>query len=314
MMLVRSTILMPSSAPGIFSLSVRNRTRLPSPRRGVTGSGTATQNAGGNEGRASAAPRTTTRIARAVAAGDRRRTFAEAWQRGVRLANGLIALHLHPQDRVGLLEDNTLESTDLFLGAAIANVVRLPLYPRNARESHLHMLAHTGCRDSCLHLAPIWLAGGRNVMVEKFDPVILPDLMIKERTAYMFMVPIILNATNRIPGIERKKFPHLKWMLVSAAPISDETALKAYEIFGDAMYQGYGQTEVLPIARARSHCAPAACRCPSRGCRSGTRTTSPCSASSMVKAASDQMEPRAVPSDRKRVVRTVCYTGHNPSG
>src|SRR6187402_2391309 len=51
MMLVRSTILMPSSAPGI-SLSVRDRTRLPLPRRGVTGSATATQNAGGSDGRA----------------------------------------------------------------------------------------------------------------------------------------------------------------------------------------------------------------------------------------------------------------------
>src|SRR4029450_11611704 len=46
MMLVRSPTLMPSSAPAIFSLSVGNQTRLPSPRRGVTGSGTATQNAG----------------------------------------------------------------------------------------------------------------------------------------------------------------------------------------------------------------------------------------------------------------------------
>jgi len=24
--------------------------------------------------------------------------------------------------------------------------VRVPLYPRNARESHVHMLGHTGCR------------------------------------------------------------------------------------------------------------------------------------------------------------------------
>jgi acyl-CoA synthetase (AMP-forming)/AMP-acid ligase II len=82
----------------------------------------------------------------AVAAGDRRLTFAEAWERGVRLANGLLALGLKAQDRVGVLEDNTLESADLFLGAAIANLVRVPLYPRNARESHVHMLAHTGCR------------------------------------------------------------------------------------------------------------------------------------------------------------------------
>jgi acyl-CoA synthetase (AMP-forming)/AMP-acid ligase II len=64
--------------------------------------------------------------------------------------------------------------------------------------------------------------------------------MRRERIAYMFMVPTMLNAINRIPGIERLKFPDLKCMMVSAAPISDETALKAPEIFGDAMYQGYG--------------------------------------------------------------------------
>jgi acyl-CoA synthetase (AMP-forming)/AMP-acid ligase II len=64
----------------------------------------------------------------------------------VRLANGLLALSLRPQDRVGVLQDNTLEFADFFLGAAIANLARVTLYPRNARESHLHMLAHTGCR------------------------------------------------------------------------------------------------------------------------------------------------------------------------
>jgi hypothetical protein len=37
-------------------------------------------------------------------------------------------------------------------------------------------------------------------------------------------------------------------MPVSVAPIADETALKACEAFGDAMYQGHGQTEALPIA------------------------------------------------------------------
>ena len=46
----------------------------------------------------------------------------------------------------GRREKNTLESADFFLAAAIANMVRVPLYPRNARESHVHMLAHTGCR------------------------------------------------------------------------------------------------------------------------------------------------------------------------
>jgi hypothetical protein len=45
-----------------------------------------------------------------------------------------------------------------------------------------------------------------------------PSIPRRERTAYMFP----------IPGIE--------------------TALKVYEIFGNAIYQGYGQTELLPVA------------------------------------------------------------------
>ena len=62
------------------------------------------------------------------------------------MANALIDLGLEPGDRVGVLEDNSVEAVDFFLGAAIANLVRVPLYPRNARESHLHMLSHTGCK------------------------------------------------------------------------------------------------------------------------------------------------------------------------
>ncbi|MEO8145722.1 MAG: AMP-binding protein, partial [Betaproteobacteria bacterium] len=82
----------------------------------------------------------------ALVAGNARLSFADAWARGVRMANALRALGLAPQDRIGVLEDNCLEAADFFLGAAIANLVRVPLYPRNSREAHVHMLEHTGCR------------------------------------------------------------------------------------------------------------------------------------------------------------------------
>lgn len=288
----------------------------------------------------------------AVVAGGRRIDFSQAWSRGVRMANALRALGIQPQDRVGVLEDNCLEASDFFLGAAIANVVRVPLYPRNARAAHLHMLGHTGCRavvvaekyaaelagfqaelpdlahvivrgagyedwlaahsdedpalpvdpednyiirhtggttgrskgvaythrawlaaardwfylyppvapcDACLHIGPIshgsgylftpmWLGGGVNVMVDRFEPNLILDVMEAERIAYMFLVPTMLNAINHIPGIEQRRFPNLKCILVSAAPIADDTALRAHRLFGDVLYQGYGQTEVLPIA------------------------------------------------------------------
>lgn len=288
----------------------------------------------------------------AVVAGGRRLSFAEAWERGIRMANALHALGIEPQDRVGVLEDNCLEAADFFLGAAIANVVRVPLYPRNARSAHVHMLGHTGCKavivaekyaaeldgikadlpglrhlivrdagyedwldghssldpdvdvdpednyiirhtggttglskgvaythrawlaagrdwfylyppvapgDACLHIGPIshgsgylftpiWLGGGVNVMVDRFEPNLILDLMDSERIGYLFLVPTMLNAINRIPEIEARRFPALKCILISAAPIAADTALQAHRIFGDVLYQGYGQTEVLPIA------------------------------------------------------------------
>ena len=82
----------------------------------------------------------------AVVHGRDRLTFGRAWERGCRMANGLIALGLEPGDRVAVLEDNSKEAADFFLGAGIANLVRVPLYPRNSREAHLHMVGHTGCK------------------------------------------------------------------------------------------------------------------------------------------------------------------------
>lgn len=77
---------------------------------------------------------------------DRRLTFEEAWDRGVRVANALIAMGVRPGDRVAAVEDNSLTAADLYLGAAIAGAVRVPLYARNSRASHLAMLRSTGCK------------------------------------------------------------------------------------------------------------------------------------------------------------------------
>jgi acyl-CoA synthetase (AMP-forming)/AMP-acid ligase II len=288
----------------------------------------------------------------AVVHGTDRLTFAQAWERGCRMANGLIALGLKPGDRVAVLEDNSKEAADFFLGAGIANLVRVPLYPRNSREAHVHMVGHTGCKalvvggnhahevegieaelpelehvmvrgrdyerwlasqspadpmvpirpddvyiirhtggttgrskgvaythkawlacnrdwfycfptvepgDANLHLGPIshgsgyhfvpvWIAGGANVMVDKFNPAEVVEIMEREKIAYMFAVPTMVNAINHVPGVEGRDWSHLKCMFIAAAPISDATALRAHQIFGDRIYQGYGETEALILS------------------------------------------------------------------
>lgn len=82
----------------------------------------------------------------AAVADERRITFAQAWERGLRLANGLAALGLRGQEPVAVLEENGIASVDLYVGAAAANFVRVPLYARNARTSHLAMLRNTGAK------------------------------------------------------------------------------------------------------------------------------------------------------------------------
>jgi acyl-CoA synthetase (AMP-forming)/AMP-acid ligase II len=286
----------------------------------------------------------------AVVHGDRRLTYDEAWRRGLRLANALLGLGLRPGDRVGVLETNSTEAVDFFCGTAAANLVRVPLYPRNARPSHVHMLGHTGCRalvvsealagevdgiadevpsiehvivrdagyedllashsdddpdvdvspddhyvirhtggttglpkgvaythkawldtgrdwfygfppveigDRCLHagpishgsgyfFTPIWLSGGSNVLLDTFDPPAVVDLLERERIAYMFLVPTMLNSLAREPSAVGRDWSDLKVLQVGGAPITDDTALLARDVFGMVLYQGYGQTEALP--------------------------------------------------------------------
>jgi acyl-CoA synthetase (AMP-forming)/AMP-acid ligase II len=288
----------------------------------------------------------------AVIHGDRRLTFNQAWDRGVRLANALIGLGLQPGDRVAVLEDNCIEAADFIQACAIANLVRVPLYARNAADAHQHMIGRTGCKvvvvsdhyaaeieairkslpavvhvlvrdhgyedwlaaqsavepvvaiqsddlfiirhtggttgkakavafshrswlsgvrdwfyifpqvvpgDRCLHIGPIshgsgyqylpvWLAGGCNVMVNHFDPGEAIDLIEREQIAYCMMVATMLRAIVDHPGAESRDFSSLKCVLIGAAPIHETTALAGRKLLGDVLYQGYGQTEVLPVA------------------------------------------------------------------
>ena len=287
----------------------------------------------------------------AIIHGSRELTFAEAWSRGVRMANGLLATGLRPGDRVGALEDNSIGAQDFFAGTAAAGLVRVPLYARNSPEAHHHMLSHTSCRavvvdehhraeidailgalpdleavivrdaeyehwlagqsaddpdvpidpdgwyiirhtggttgqpkgvaythrswlaagrdwfynfppmqvgDRCLHVGPIshgsgylytptWLSGGTNVLLDHFDPAETIDVMERERISYMFAVPTMLNSLARQPGVADRDWSSLKVIQVGGAPIADETILLARDAFGKVLYQGYGQTEALPV-------------------------------------------------------------------
>jgi acyl-CoA synthetase (AMP-forming)/AMP-acid ligase II len=112
--------------------------------------------------------------------------------------------------------------------------------------------------DTCLHVAPIshasgywfipvWICGGRNIMLEKFDASIALDLLERERVSYFLTVPTMTALLNEEPSAAKRDYSALKCFCITAAPVSDATALKAREIFGDVLYQAYGQTEAVGV-------------------------------------------------------------------
>jgi acyl-CoA synthetase (AMP-forming)/AMP-acid ligase II len=286
----------------------------------------------------------------AIVAEGRRLTFGEAWERGIRLANGLLEQGLEPGDRVGVIENNGIGAADFLLACTVANLVRVPLYPRNARESHAHMLGHTGCKlvvaaedfatevkglegeveslagvlvrdagyedfiaaqstaepdpaveesdyyiirhtagttgrskgvsythrqwldtardwffsyppielgDVCLHVGPIshgsgyfftpmWMCGGVNLLLGAFEPAATVDVIEREGVGYMFAVPTILSALAREPSGPGRDYSKLKMICVGGSPISEASTRRSFEVFGEVVYQVFGQTEAMP--------------------------------------------------------------------
>lgn len=287
----------------------------------------------------------------AVVSGDRQLTYGEAWQRGLRLANALVALGLQPGDRLAVLEDNSVEAADFYIGSVVANLVRVPLYRRNSPEAHLHMLKGAQCKavvvseeyaselepvaeqleglqvivrdagyedwlasfpdtdpdpavdlddvfiirhsagttgtakgiaythrawmnttrdwfymlppvelgDKCLHVGPIshgsgylflpvWLAGGCNILDRKFDAGDFIARIQRDEIGWFFAVPTMIADIVESVGGKPQTLPSLKAVMISAAPIAAKTALAAHDVFGDTLFQMYGQTEAVPVS------------------------------------------------------------------
>lgn len=111
--------------------------------------------------------------------------------------------------------------------------------------------------DTCLHSGPIshgsgyffmppWLAGGRNILLERFDPEEVLDVMERERVALTFMVPTMLAQLVAQASARGRDWTNLKAISIAGAPSSERTLRLAREIFGEVIYQAYGQSEVFP--------------------------------------------------------------------
>jgi acyl-CoA synthetase (AMP-forming)/AMP-acid ligase II len=112
------------------------------------------------------------------------------------------------------------------------------------------VVAHAGpiSHGSGYLFLPAWLAGATNLLMGTFEPGRALAIMRDNHVSHMFASPSLLAALAGHPAAQEYDWPDLRSILVGGAPITDSTALLAREVFGDALFQGFGQTEAVPLA------------------------------------------------------------------
>lgn len=76
------------------------------------------------------------------------RAYAELWETGLRVAQGLRELGLNAGDRFALIMANHVEFVEAMVAAGLAGAIFVPIDPRTRGEKLVHMLRHAGCRGA----------------------------------------------------------------------------------------------------------------------------------------------------------------------
>ncbi|MGE3301722.1 MAG: class I adenylate-forming enzyme family protein [Hyphomonadaceae bacterium] len=122
-------------------------------------------------------------------------------------------------------------------------ILRLPAFEIGDACTHVGPISH----GSGYLFVPTWIAGGYSILETRFEARRVLDLL-DEHGGYAFAVPTMLSDILALKDDKQRRFEKLKAVVVSGAPIRENTAREANALFGAKLYQLYGQTEAVPAA------------------------------------------------------------------
>jgi acyl-CoA synthetase (AMP-forming)/AMP-acid ligase II len=93
-------------------------------------------------------------------------------------------------------------------------------------------------------LLPGLLRGGTHVLMRKFDPDELCDVIERERVTWTFLVPTMIYMLLDHPALRRRNHSSLRTIVYGAAPMSPDRLERAIELLGPVFLQVYSQMEV----------------------------------------------------------------------
>jgi fatty-acyl-CoA synthase len=94
----------------------------------------------------------------------------------------------------------------------------------------------------------VTLAGGRHVMVKRFDPQTVCELIQREGITSINMVPTMANALIHFPGLGQYDLSSLQEVNLGGAASSPALVKAVEEKLGCPAFVGYGLTESGPVA------------------------------------------------------------------
>lgn len=94
---------------------------------------------------------------------------------------------------------------------------------------------------------PLIAAGARQVLMPAFDPGRFLALTESERCTVTVLVPTMIQMIANHPDARKRDLSSLKAVFYGAAPITERTLREGQALWGDIMYQIYGQSESMPI-------------------------------------------------------------------
>jgi len=116
-------------------------------------------------------------------------------------------------------------------------------FTANERTLALAPLFHIGGLNGTVN--PTLLRGGCVVMVRRFEPGAVLEVIEQQRVTSFFAVPTMLDAMAREPGFPSKDLSALRTIGAAGAPVPLPT-LRTWLARGVVMQQAYGMTEAAP--------------------------------------------------------------------
>ncbi len=98
-----------------------------------------------------------------------------------------------------------------------------------------------------LSALPLLYAGGTVVVAPSFDPVGFLDLMASQGVTTQFLVPAMWAALTRVPDLDERSFPALRFAISGGAPCP-VTVIERFLSLGWTFTEGFGMTELSPSA------------------------------------------------------------------